>query len=505
MTLVSALALGIMGASADELIILHTNDTHSQIDPNEKDLGGILRRKALIDSVRAADPNVLLIDAGDIVQGTLFFNLYKGEIENRLMNDLGYDIRILGNHEFDNGIESMADMLSGSKSEMLSSNYRFENKTLSDLFKPYTIKEFGDKRVGIIAINLDPKGMIADDNAVGVTYLDPYDAANSLAWYLKHVDGVDYVIAVTHVGYAPENTTVSDIKLAERSRDIDVILGGHSHTVINPADSAAPEWKVVNAAGDTVVITQTGKSGQQVSRVALDLDNGKVSYRLMPVDKRYDDRLDASIAAEIEPYRHGVDSLMNLKLASTATALPADGPAMLNFVADFIRDNGNALLKAAGVTDKNVDLAIINKGGIRRSWPKGNISDGLVMTTLPFNNRTRVVDISGRDLLVLLDTMASRGGDGISSEMLVTFDPKANSIVSATIKGKDLNPAATYRVATIDYLANGGDYMTGFLGAKTVAESQAVLYDDLIAYMRINYKKKKINPDTTVRMSPVGR
>lgn len=495
-----------MPSQAEELVILQTNDTHSQIDPDaEAGNAGILRRKVIIDSVRAADKHVLVVDDGDIVQGTLYFNLYKGEVENKLMNELGYDLRILGNHEFDNGMEALAAMIKDSKAQFLSSNYRFDMPRLARQFKPYVIKEFDGKKVGVIAINLDPKGMIADDNYRGVTYLDPYDAANSLAWYLKHVKGVDYVVAMTHIGYAPENTTVSDVSLAKRSKDIDLILGGHSHTTIDPSNPRSVASRVVNAAGDTVVITQAGKSGRNVARVSLDLDNGNIEYSLLPVDSRYDDRIDHSLELMLEPYRQGVDSLMNVHLATTAVELRNDQAPMLNFVADFIRDNGNALLKSAGVTDKpKVDLAIINKGGLRRSLPKGKISDGMIITVLPFNNRTRVVDIKGRDLIAVLDTMAGRGGDGVSAEADIVFDPASKSIVSATIGGAALDPDATYRVATIDYLANGGDYLTGFRNATTVAESKSVLYQDLIDYLKKYYKKKKINPDNKVRMRPTA-
>ena len=504
-SIIAVTTAGILSSHAEELVILQTNDTHSQIDPlEEKDLGGILRRKVVIDSVRQRDKNVLLVDDGDAVQGTLFFNLYKGEVENKLMDDLGYEIRILGNHEFDNGMDELEKMLKDSKSTFISTNYRFTQPGLAQQFKPYTIKTYGDKRVGIIAINLDPKGMIADDNCVGVTYLDPYDAANSMAWYLKNVEGVDYVIAMTHIGYNPENTTLSDVQLAHKSKDIDLILGGHSHTTIDPSNPKSPVSQIVNACGDTVTITQAGKSGLNISRVAINLDNGNINYSLIPIDNRLDDRIDKRLAQEIEPYRAGVDSLMNVKLATSAITLYNYEAPLLNFVADFIRDNGNNLLKQAGIKDHpTVDLAIINKGGLRRSLPKGKISDGMVITCLPFNNRTRVVDIKGRDLIAVLDTMAARGGDGVSSEADITFNPQTKSVISVKINGLELNPETTYRVATIDYLANGGDYLTGFRNSTKVAESKSVLYQDLINYLKKNYKNKKINPSDKVRMRPI--
>lgn len=490
-------------ASAEKLVIVHTNDTHSQIDPDEATgMGGILRRKVVIDSVRATNPNVMLIDAGDVVQGTLYFNLYKGEVENKLMNDLGYDIRILGNHEFDNGVDELAANLADAKAELLSTNYDMTGSPLAREFKPYTTRRFGDKKVGFIAINLDPKGMIAEGNYDGVRFLDPYDAANSMAWYLKHVDTCDYVVAVTHIGYEPENTVIADVPLVERSKDIDLVIGGHTHDLIRP-DAGKLKDYAINALGDTVTITQVGKGGKYVGVSEIDLDNGHVAYKVIPIDKRLDNRVDPGLSASLVPYRKGVDSLMTTPLVRSAVELPNTGPALLNFVADFIRDNGNKVLRDKKAPGKqNVDFAIINKGGLRRSLPKGNISEGMIITMMPFANRTQVVDIKGRDVITLLDTMASRGGDGVSSEMLVTYNPTTGRMVSASVDGKPLDPDATYRVATIDYLAHGGDYMTGFLNSTPVANSDSVLFDDLISYLRNNYKKKKINPSPTVRMKP---
>lgn len=492
-------------AYAEKLVILHTNDTHSQIDPDEKTgMGGILRRKVVIDSVREANKNVMLIDAGDVVQGTLFFNLYRGEVENMLMNKLGYDIRILGNHEFDNGVDELADNYANTTSELLSTNYDLSATPLGKEFKPYTTRRFGDKKIGFIAINLDPKGMIAEGNYDGVKYLDPYDAANSMAWYLKHIDTCDYVIALSHIGYEPENTTIADIPMIEKSKDIDLVIGGHTHTLINPADKNSPRNYAVNLLGDTITVTQVGKGGKYIGCSEIDLETGRVDYKLIPIDARLDSKIDPKLEALLVPYRHGVDSLMTTPLAQSAIELRNDEAPLLNFVADFIRDNGNRLLKESKVSGKKtVDLAIINKGGLRRSLPKGGVSEGMIITMMPFANRTSVVDIKGKDLIAVLDTMAGRGGDGVSSEMEVVFDPASKTIVEAEISGKKLDPEATYRVATIDYLAHGGDYLTGFLNSTPVAVSDSVLFDDLISYLRKNYSKKKINPSAKVRMRPL--
>ena len=298
---------------AQRLTILHTNDTHSHIDPDDKGLGGILRRKVVIDSVRACDPYVRVIDAGDIVQGTLYFNLYKGEVENKMMNILGYDIRILGNHEFDNGSEQLSENLRGSHATLLSTNYDFSGP-LAGMFQRYCIDTIGEKRVGFIALNLNPKGMVMEGSYDGVHYKDIIKSANITAAYLKDVEGVDAVVAVTHIGYSPDGEgTIGDVDLAKASKDIDVIIGGHSHDVIDPAHpKAGMPWRIANANGDSVLVAQTGRYGVNIGRIVINLsDNNSTEYSLIPINARLDNRVDRELEQSLEPYRHGVDSLMH--------------------------------------------------------------------------------------------------------------------------------------------------------------------------------------------------
>lgn len=490
-------AAAAIAAQADgHLVILHTNDTHSQIDPTDPgDAGGIVRRKVLVDSIRNVRPNVMLIDAGDAVQGTLFFNLYGGTVENKLMDAMGYDLRILGNHEFDNGVNALADKIKDSRSTWLTTNYDVSESPLAGRFEPYVIRKIDGRKIGFIAINLQPKGMISDGNYDGVEYLDAYKAANATAWHLRHNEGCNMVIALTHIGYAPNSTGLSDTDLARRSEDIDIIIGGHSHTVITPGDPKTPCF-VDNAVGKPVLVVQSGKSGRFLGEIDIDLGNLKAEYRLIPVDSRLDSHADPQFAELVAPYRAGVDSLMNVSVARSAVPLPADGNALLNFVADYIKTRGNAL-------SEGVDLAIINRGGIRRDLPKGNITEGMVIMAMPFNNRIDVIDIKGSDLLDNFDVMARFGGNGVSDGVDIVFDPENGKCVSVKIDGKPVDPDKTYRLATIDYLANGGDYMEPLTRAKKIAESKSVLYADFLNFLRTNYSKKKINPSDAPRMRPL--
>jgi 5'-nucleotidase len=486
-------------AAADKLVILHTNDTHSQIDPTDSDnLGGVLRRKVVIDSVRAAEKNCLLVDAGDVVQGSLYFNLKGGEVEQRLMNEMGYDLRILGNHEFDNGVDSLAFMLKDSKAENLSTNYDFTDTKLAQIFKPYSIRTFGDKRIGFIAINLDPKGIIDDDNSQGVVFKDAVKAANSAAWWLKNIEKVDGVVALTHIGYTP-SVEPGDSALAASSENIDLIIGGHSHTLLDPSSPKASQPTLVkNLAGKDVLIAQVGKSGKYIGKVELDMDNMTAREELIRIDSRLDSRIDRNLAAVIELYRQGVDSLNSVKVARSAILLEQKGMPILNFVADFIYDRGCQLADG-------VDFALINKGGIRRDLPKGDITEGQIITTLPFNNRIVVMDIKGKDLRAAFDVMATVDGNGVSRQIEATFVPGTDAhAVEILLNGKSLEDNKTYRVATIDYMANGGDYMVTLKNHTEIARSKSVVYKDLLTYLRSGKMKgKKINPSATRRMHPV--
>ncbi|MDE6803705.1 MAG: metallophosphoesterase, partial [Muribaculaceae bacterium] len=189
-TLISLLGIAALTATpsmAERLVILHTNDTHSNIESDVNGVGGVLQRKAVIDSVRAAEKNVILIDAGDMVQGTLYFKFWRGEVEYPLFNMMDYDIRILGNHEFDNGLDELARHYAGiKKADRLSANYDFSGTPLAGMFKPYVIKKVNGKKIGFIGLNVDPASLIADYNTGAMRFSDVIETANRLAAELKH-------------------------------------------------------------------------------------------------------------------------------------------------------------------------------------------------------------------------------------------------------------------------------------------------------------------------------
>lgn len=355
------------------------------------------------------------------------------------------------------------------------------------------MKEYNGHKIGFIGINLDPSGIVAEENYKGLKYQDAVSRANEEAAKLR-AEGAEMVIAVTHIGYEDE-TGCDDLHLASASKDIDIIIGGHSHTVIDPA-KGIPAWRVANAEGDTISVLQTGSSGVNLGEIDINLADKSVKARLIPVDSRLDSRIDRAYAAQIDPYRAKVDSLKNLRIGESPREWERRSPEMLNLLSDFVRRRG------AEISGKPVDLSIMNKGGIRNSLDKGPITQGEIIDIAPFDNRVVVIDLKGSDLLDNLAVMAGQDGNGVSGNVKVVYDPDTKAINTATVDGKAIDPARTYRIATIDYLANGNDYMTPLKNGVRVARSNDVLYVSLIdAITAGKLDDLMANPDTTNRMT----
>ncbi len=465
--------------NTDTLVILHTNDTHSHINPEEAG-GGALRRMAAIDSIRSKYSNVLLLDAGDAVQGSLYFYLYGGRVEQEVLNIMGVDAGILGNHEFDNGMDSLAMMMSLRNSPLISSNYDMSATPLDGVFVPYVLKEYGAKKIAILGINLDPDGILAAGTYDGLKFLPIIATANALADSLKMEAGVDGVIALTHIGYDPVGL-VGDSLLAANSRNIDIIIGGHSHDLIDPSTPAgASRSRVRNLAGREVLVTQTGRYGMNLGKIEIPIDSigtGRPDYEIIPIDHRFDRYRNAALENLLAPYQRGLDSLMTLWVARTERPLPMRGDEMLNFFSDYVLLRGREIAP-------NVDLGITNLGSLRTDLPEGPISKGHILNLIPFKNHITVVDMKGSDLIDVFKVMAGTGGNGVSANVRGSYRTENGDshYVGATIDGAPIDPNRIYRVATNDYLARGGDYMSGFLNSTTVAVSPEVLYDDMLEY-----------------------
>jgi 5'-nucleotidase len=265
--------------SADETVItiLHTNDTHSQIDPlppNDRNAGkgGVARRATLVKRIRKENPNTLLIDAGDVLQGTPYFNFYKGEVEYKAMSAIGYDVGTLGNHEFDNGVEALAAALKFANFDIVSANYDVKGTALESRVKPYVVKAVGGIRVGLFGLGISPVALITPANFKGVTYLDPVQAARDTVKTLRENERCALVVCMSHLGYSetPRPNSMSDTVVASQVDGIDFIASGHSHLFMkHPVEVAQP-------CGAKTLIFQVGKSGINVGRVDFTFRIGKL-------------------------------------------------------------------------------------------------------------------------------------------------------------------------------------------------------------------------------------
>ncbi len=220
------------------LVILHTNDTHSQLDPftNKKGkiVGGVVRRQEAINQYRKQYTELLLADAGDFSQGTPYFNYFKGDAEVKCMNLMGYDVVTLGNHEFDNGSAALAKRLKKAKFEIVCANYVFHHKALQKIVKPYTIIYRNGLKIGIFGLTVNLLGLVSPDIAAEATYKDPVPVAREMTHLLKNQEKCDLVICLSHLGYDNDKgrTSIYDTLLVKSVPDIDVLIGGHTHTLL---------------------------------------------------------------------------------------------------------------------------------------------------------------------------------------------------------------------------------------------------------------------------------
>lgn len=275
----SLIGLGGIAMSTTSLVpkkhitILHTNDVHSHIepfadnDPKYANQGGIARRLTLINSVRKENPNVLLLDAGDIFQGTPYFNFYGGELEFKLMSMLGYDAATIGNHDFDNGVGGLAQQMPHASFELLSSNYDFTNTIMEGLTKPYRVFVKDGIRIGVFGIGIQLEGLVNKRQFKETKHLDPIELTDDMTRILKEEEACDLIICLSHLGYDYSNKErISDLKLAATTKDIDLIIGGHTHTFLDKPTITK------NKEGNIVLVNQVGWGGIHVGRVDFHLD-----------------------------------------------------------------------------------------------------------------------------------------------------------------------------------------------------------------------------------------
>lgn len=265
-----------LGETNKHLTILHTNDVHSHIDAFPKNhssfpnLGGLARRATLVDAIRKENPNTLLFDAGDIFQGTPYFNFYGGELEFKLMSKLKYDAATIGNHDFDNGIDGLFAQLPHASFELLSANYDFSNTVMNGHVKPYSIYLVNGLKIGVFGLGIELDGLVTKKLYKETQYLDPYEIASDIETKLKEEEKCDLIICLSHLGYRYKTLDKpDDLRLAAKTKYTDLIIGGHTHTFLDKPTVTK------NANGNNILVNQVGCYGINLGRIDFYFDGGK--------------------------------------------------------------------------------------------------------------------------------------------------------------------------------------------------------------------------------------
>lgn len=273
-----------------KLTILHTNDQHSRIEPfdasysKNPNQGGFARRASLIQQIRRQEDNVLLLDSGDVFQGTPYFNFYGGELEFKLMSMMGYEASTMGNHEFDNGLQGFLKALPAAKFPFITSNYDFSNTILDGRTEKYKVLNKNGIKVGLFGLGVELEGLVGKNNYGETKYLDPVEIATDYTKFLRNEKRCDLVICLSHLGYEyrEEPSKISDVHLAAKTEGIDLILGGHTHTFFDEPRN------FTNKAGRNVLVNQVGWAGLFLGRLDYYFNRNRsikrISWNNQPVD-----------------------------------------------------------------------------------------------------------------------------------------------------------------------------------------------------------------------------
>ncbi|RAL95253.1 5'-nucleotidase C-terminal domain-containing protein [Agrobacterium sp. MS2] len=529
---VSAITLSAGAALADyELNILHINDFHSRIESiNKFDstcsaeeegknecFGGAARLLTAInqtrDALKAGGKNVLLLNAGDNFQGSLFYTTYKGTVEAEMLNAMKFDAMTVGNHEFDDSEDGLAGFLDKVQFPVVTANVvATAASKIGDRVKPSIVLEVGGQKIGIV-------GAVANDTAELATPGPNITIAEDVAKISEQVqklkqDGVDKIIALTHVGYP------RDLEFIAKIPDVDVVVGGHSHTLLSNTDQKAEgpyPTLVDNPGGYKVPVVQAGQYSKYLGdlKVVFD-DNGVVKESKgdpILVDSSF--KPDEATLKRIDELKAPIEAL-KAKVVGTSEG-PIEGDRKICRVKECSMGNLVADATLARVKDQGVTIAFANSGGLRSSIDGGDVSMGEVLTVLPFQNTVATFQLKGEDIRAALENGVSQIDDGAGrfmqvSGMKYSFDrskPAGSRVVSVEVKEGDafvpLDPAKTYIVAANNYVRTGGD------GFKVFATKAINAYDfgpnleeAVAAYITANSPYRPYTDGRIAEVTPAG-
>jgi 2',3'-cyclic-nucleotide 2'-phosphodiesterase (5'-nucleotidase family) len=480
------------------VVIVHTNDFHGNlvaaIDANKNSIAGASREATIINSVRSVfgEDHVLLVDAGDAIQGATVANLFQGKSVTDVYNAMGYDVATLGNHEWDYGQEVLKQRIAEAKFDYVNSNLTGTNLG----WKTSVIKNIAGINIGLFGlITSDYPIIVTPSSQTNVTVEDPIASAKTEVADLK-AQGAQYVVALSHCGFENGGAPL-DPAIAAGAPGINLIIGGHSHTVL----------KTAVMVGKTM-ITQTGTAGAYVGKEVIDFTtyHGKVTgqsvaYELVPTVTSVVE--DPAIKAIVDGYNNQLTAKLSVVIGKALVALNGERADVRtketnlgNYVTDWMRISSGA------------DIAIFGGGSIRVSVPAGDVTVGNIYAVLPFDNFLEVLEIKGSTLKAALENSVSAypaqlGGFLQVSGFSFSFDPsksKGSRVVSITKDGKPVDMDATYKLAVQDYNATGGDGYTMLIGAKIVYKSSDWNRDGLVTYIMAH---PEINPTVEGRITVV--
>jgi 5'-nucleotidase len=478
---------------APVITIIHTNDTHSQIEPGRTRKGvvqgGVVERAAMLEYFRQQDPDLLYLDAGDMIQGSPYFNIFNGELEMLCMNQQKLVASTLGNHEFDNGLDFLNNMLSKADFPLICCNYHCEGTVLEGSILPHMILSNHGVKIGITGATVSPEGLIAARNWAGITFEDPISAVNREAELLRN-EGCDLVIVLSHLGYSsrpePNGTNVLDNNLVPAIHGVDIIIGGHSHTNIE-------QGVYFNDADEhPVLITQTGGKYMPMGYLKVTMEKGsrypncRFSVATIECKKLHASDYDLSAYGQemrdiVAPYQESLVDQMNVRLATAPEALVKGKPqsTLGNFVADAYLKIGEKL------TGKKIDFAITNLGGLRADIDAGDVTLGTLYNIFPFENKITVLGLKGSDLKQLIESNAGRKLDATSGAV-ITLEMDGDRCIASSIliDGKPIDPDKIYLVSTLDFLAEGNSGMTALTRAVEHYDISVLARDAMIEYVK---------------------
>lgn len=460
---------------AADLVILHTNDVHGRLESHtpsgaEQEQGGLVRLATLVEEQRALySEKVLLLDAGDTLHGTNLVNLFGGLSAIEVMNAMGYDAMTLGNHEFNFGQETLLARIEDANFPVLSANV-FYTEDGSTFTTSATIQEVNGIRLGILGLTAQDTPVVTHPaNVEGLRFADPVETAAYLARRLRLNHDVDLVIALTHVGYGV------DQEIAWGAPEIDIIVGGHSHTTLEGVSD-------VNG----TLIVQANEYANYLGKLAVSVEFGVVydfEYELIPV------------TADVpkHPVIDGIVSEWNELLAARLDEVVATTPIDWNGEREYVRvqeTNLGNLVADVMRSSTGADVAITNGGGIRASMNSGDVSVGDIYTVLPFDNTLVVLELTGRQILDALEHSARlypEQNGGFLQVSGLTFSIDAEAAPGARIRNLEINgtpvtTGAVYSVATNDFMAAGGDGYAMLADAPVAADTGIMLRDVFVDF-----------------------